>query len=118
MNSAQDSEILLPRQLDFLNLLGYQHLQHGNAHRAMVIFDAMHAVTPGNTKLLLSLAYACLQAGDPERALTVLEELPKKDGDHALAWLIKGKALLQTGRVAESARAMRLFIRKRNAGQP
>jgi Flp pilus assembly protein TadD len=117
MDSMQESGMFLPRQLDLLNLLGYQHLQHGNAHRAVVIFDALHALTPGNTKVILSLAYACLQAGEPDKALNVMEDLPKSDVHDALACLIKGKALLQTGRVAESARAMRLFIQKRHAGQ-
>ena len=117
MNIAQDVDNFLPRQLDLLNLLGYQHLQHGNADRAVVIFDAMHALSPGNTKVILSLAYASLQAGEADKALKVIDDLSSADADHALAWLIKGKALLQTGRVAESARAMRLYIRKRNADQ-
>ncbi len=114
MTEGDTDTVFLPRQLDLLNLLGYHHLQHGNPERALVIFDAIHSLRPEDSKVILSLACAQLRCNQPEAAISVLASLPQKNQDDALAWLFRGQALMQTGRVAEGARAMRLFIRKRN----
>lgn len=101
------------RQLELLNLIGYQHLQNGRPQRALRIFEAMLALEPGNSKFGLAAACASLRCGQAEQALETLDALPKLQTDVALAWLLRGQALTQLGRMAEAARAMRIFIRRR-----
>lgn len=102
-----------PRQFELLNLLGYHHLQHGNPDRALIIFDAMNVLRPGDLKVIFSLARACIDCKQPEQALKVLDSLTAQDSDDPLAWFLRGQALMQTGETAESAKAMGFFIQKR-----
>lgn len=102
-----------PEQLDLLRVLGYHHLQNGNPARAALIFEALQALHPDDANVSLSLACALLRSEQLEQAMQVLEAIPGSHADSALAWLLRGQALTQTGRMAEAARAMRLFIHRR-----
>lgn len=102
-----------PEQLDLLRVLGYHHLQNGNPARAAQIFDALQALCPDDAGVSLSLACALLRSDQLDQAMQILESIPGAQADSALAWLLRGQALTQTGRMAEAARAMRLFIHRR-----
>lgn len=99
--------------LELLNLIGYQHLQNGRPQRALRIFEAMQALAPDNVQYGLAAACASLRCGQAEEALKTLDGLATSQTHEALAWLLRGQALTQLGRMAEAARAMRLFIRRR-----
>lgn len=101
-------------QLDLLRVLGYHHLQNGSSVRAAQIFEALQALHPEDASISLSLACALLRSGQPDQALLVLESIPRPHADSALAWLLRGQALTKNGRMAEAARAMRLFIHHRS----
>ncbi len=103
------------RQLDLLRLLGYLQLQHGQHHRAVLIFDALLALCPSDPSLFLLQACALIRCGKSASAISLLDSFPAHSGDQTLAWLLRGQALAAVGQVAESARAMRMFIRLRHA---
>jgi Flp pilus assembly protein TadD len=102
-------------QSNLLHLLGYHHLQHGNASQAALIFESALSFDPLNAKVLQGLACAYLRDGHPDQALSLLEKLPNEHKANALTWLLKGQAFTRTGRVAEAAGAMRMFIQMRSA---
>ncbi len=102
-------------QSNLLHLLGYHHLQHGNASHAALIFESALSFDPLNAKILQGLACAYLRDGLPEQALSLLEKLPNEHRTNALTWLLKGQAFTRTGRVAKAAGAMRMFIQMRAA---
>ena len=100
-------------QLDLLRVLGYHHLQNGSSIRAAQIFEALQTLSPDDASVYLSLACALLRSEKPDQALVVLESITGSHADSALAWLLRGQALTRNGRMAEAARAMRLFIQRR-----
>ena len=102
-------------QSNLLHLLGYHHLQHGNASQAALIFESALSLDPLNVKIVHGLACAYLRDGRPDQALSLLEKLPNEHRANALTWLLKGQAFTRTGRVAEAAGAMRMFIQMRTA---
>jgi Flp pilus assembly protein TadD len=105
-------------QADLLHLLGYHHLQHGNVSEAASIFESAFSFDPYNARVVQGLACAYLRGGQPERALSLLEKVPQEHKGEALTWLLKGQAFTRTGRVAEAAGAMRMFIQMRAAESP
>lgn len=108
-----EPDYFAPEQLDLLRVLGYHHLQNDNPARAALIFDALQALRPDDASVSLSLACALLRSEQLEQAIQVLESISGRQANSALAWLLRGQTLTQTGRMAEAARAMRLFIRYR-----
>jgi Flp pilus assembly protein TadD len=114
LNSAQISG-LDQDQSNLLHLLGYHHLQHGNASHAALIFESALSFDPLNEKIVQGLACAYLRDGLPEQALSLLDKLPNEHRADALTWLLKGQAFSRTGRVAEAAGAMRMFVQMRAA---
>jgi Flp pilus assembly protein TadD len=99
---------------ELLHLLGYQYLQHGSPGKAAMIFEIIIAVDPFNAKALQALACAHLRDQQAERALAVLDQIPEKHRSDALTWLLKGQAFTKLGRLAEAARAMRMFVLRRS----
>lgn len=99
---------------ELLHLLGYQYLQHGRPGKAAMIFEIILAVDPFNAKASQALACAHLRDQQAERALAVLDQVPELHKYDALTWLLKGQAFTKLGRLAEAARAMRMFILKRS----
>ncbi len=114
LNAVQISD-LDQDQSNLLHLLGYHHLQHGNASQAALIFESALSFDPLNVKISHGLACAYLRGGHPEQALSLLEKLPIEHKANALTWLLKGQAFTKIGRVAEAAGAMRMFIQMRAA---
>jgi type III secretion protein Y len=99
---------------DLLHLLGYHHLEHGHHERAAMIFEIVLSLNPFNTKAAQALACAHLRGEKAENALDVLDQIPVDQKGDALTWLLKAQAFTKMGRMAEAARAMRMFILKRS----
>ncbi len=117
MDEMEAAPMFSDTQRDLLRVLGYLQLQHGHAGKAATIFDALSATAPADPLLALSHACALLRSGQAADALAALEA-PIFNGEHlTLAWLLRGQALSRLGRVAEAARAMRMFIRQRHADE-
>lgn len=114
---TESGPLFLPEQRDVLHVLGYLQLQNGSPAKAAVIFDALAAADPSDPSLVLSHACALLRSGRSADALVLLDALTVDGEDLTLSWLLRGQALSQLGRVAEAARAMRMFIRHRHADE-
>ncbi len=106
---------------DVLKVIGWLQLQHGDPLQAVTLFDALYALLPSDRRVALSLALALLRAGNPQAALDTLEHLSIETSSTDLIvddlcpcqQLLRSQALASLGRLAEAARAMRLFIRQR-----
>lgn len=112
------TQVFTNEQRDLLHVLGYLQLLHGSPGKAAAIFDALSATLPSDPLLALSHACALQRSGQSAEALAALDTSDAQHfvGEHlTLAWLLRGQALSQLGRVAEAARAMRMFIRHRHA---
>lgn len=114
------------RHSDVLRVIGFLQLQYGNPSDAIVVFDVLRAAFPSDRKIAMSLALAWLRKGEPQSALDVLDDIqspPPADSFPLAAFLpdaldpcfhlLRGQALAGLGRLAEAARAMRLFMRQR-----
>ncbi len=117
MDTFSENPVFSPTQRDLLHMLGYLQLQHGDAHKAATIFDVLYEISPSDPLLALSYAWGLLRSGQPLAALRALEGLSFSGKHLTLAWLLRGQALSRLGRVAEAARAMRMFIRQRHADE-
>lgn len=100
--------------VDLMRLLGYVYLQHGQPARAMVMFDALHALDPADVQAARSLALSLLRCGQPEAALAPLQGLLDLGDNHAATHVLRAQALLAVGRVADSALAMRAYVATRS----
>jgi predicted Zn-dependent protease len=106
---------------DVLKVIGWLQLQHGDPLQAVTLFDALHALLPSDRRVALSLALALLRTGNPQTALDTLEHLSIETSSTDLMMddlypchqLLRSQALAALGRLAEAARAMRIFIRQR-----
>lgn len=124
--SAGTQAALPAKHVDVLKVIGFLQLQHGEPADAAVFFDALRALFPEEQKIALSLALARLRAGDPQAALAILDDAANAFGPDSRSGtglepgtldpchhLLRAQALAALGRMAEAARAMRLFIRQR-----
>ncbi len=117
MDTSAETPVFNDTQRNLLHLLGYLQLQHGDAGKAVAIFDVLSEISPSDPLLALSHACGLLRSGQPAAALATLEH-PIFTGEYlTLAWLLRGQALSRLGHVAEAARAMRMFIRQRHADE-
>ncbi len=107
--------VLPADELDTLRLLGILLLQNGMPSRAAIVFDVLCEFFDQDQQLLLSRACALIRSGEPACALESLEKVFPNPTDPTLAWLLRGQALSQLERPLEAARAMRMFIRHRQA---
>ena len=56
-------------QKDFLWVLGSFYLGNGKFDKALILFEALHALFPDTPRILGSLGYAALMCGREEQAL-------------------------------------------------
>ena len=117
MFDSCDSPIFSSHEQALLGMLGYLQLRHGSPEKAAAFFDALAMDNPADRQIALSHACSLIRCGHASEALTVLEPLGDSGELSSLAWLLRGQALSQLGRVAEAARAMRMFIRQRHADE-
>ncbi len=99
-----------------LRLLGVLMIQNNLPVRAAIIFDALSEIVNNDQQILLSHAYTLILSGNSTGALSILDNVFPDPEDPALAWLLRGKALIKAGRSLEASRAFRMFIRYRQAG--
>ncbi len=100
-------------QQDVLALLGYFYLQNGKAEKAAVVYEALAALDPGDVQAALGLACAQVRLQKPESALARLDRLLERGHIGAAVHLLRGQALAQLGREAESARALAAYVAAR-----
>lgn len=92
------------RSIEFLSLLGYLYLRHGQADRAITALEAVLLFRPGDGHTVRSLAYAYLADGRYADCLQALEAA----GVRGQTWseLLRSRALWGLGRREEARRVM------------
>ncbi|MCD0457865.1 type III secretion apparatus assembly chaperone SctY [Roseiconus lacunae] len=101
------------KQRDFLVLVSYVYLQHGDAADARALLESVLVCYPQDRDASKLLAYACLQLNDFERAyeLTVFLLGGPTDRQPENLWLMHSRALLGLDKKLE---AIQLWHSKRN----
>ena len=96
------------RSFEFLSVLAYIYLQHGQPAKALPLLKSLAAIRPTSVDVARSLAYAHLEAGDYEHCLQHVQksfrEFPDLQQSVSLR-LIRCRALWKLGRT-EQARAL------------
>jgi len=100
---------------DFLAILGYFNLQHGRPAKAAALFALLDVVTPGDPLIMKSLAAALVDAGQHEKALSVLDRLVSLGEETPAVHLLRAKALAAAGRTAQSQQAIEKYLAARQS---
>jgi len=92
---------------EFLSLLGYVFLEHGQGPKAVTVFEGLHAIDPTDVATSRRLAFAylmnerfadCLRHGDAH-----MDRFPT-DPELEMVRLARGRALWNLGRQNEARR--------------
>jgi len=99
-----------------LELLGWLFLRNDQIVKARKLFEALARLSPGDVRMLRSLAYACLLSGDHGRALELCAEAIALSGDSVEpgVFLVRARALHALGRREETREAVQRFITLRS----
>ncbi|HVJ87937.1 MAG TPA: hypothetical protein VM452_19900 [Caulifigura sp.] len=92
------------RTVEYLMLLGYLYLRHGQGARAVTALEAARIFRRDDRQLGRTLAYAYLSAGRFDDCLKSIDRLGLKDDRHLA--LIRSRALWGMGREDEARRMM------------
>lgn len=92
------------RERDFLAMLGYVYLQHGDAANACVVLEVVRLSRPHDREVARALAYALLQVERFQECLDLTDFLLAGSGreESTLVWLLRCRALLGLGRCEEA----------------
>jgi type III secretion protein Y len=108
-------------QREYLALLAWFYLQHGEPEKALILLRAGARLAPDDRQILKSLAFAELAAGDAGGALASVERYQRAGGEAGPAspiQLIRARALLALGRGIEARDCFRRFIDARQTALP
>lgn len=89
-------QTLEPHCIEALQILAHEYLRQRKTDRAQILLELLASMEPVNSELRLALAYALLCNDSPVEALKTLAAL--QSSRHAVAHLLRGRALAQTGR--------------------
>ncbi len=106
-------------QKDLLHALAFLYLRHGQNRRALSLIMLAARRAPNDVGLMRTLAYAFIANGAAKEALDVIERLERADkagGADRMRCLLKARALLHAGRLAEARALFRKFVEARKAG--
>ena len=95
-----------------LQVLADVYVGQGRATQAVTLLEAGHALAPQEATVIKALSYACLVAGDYERALVAVEaflELDDAADGNAPILLIRSRALWALGREAAAVESLREY---------
>ncbi|HET6467202.1 MAG TPA: tetratricopeptide repeat protein [Geminicoccaceae bacterium] len=102
-----------PDQREYLALLAWLYLQHGEPAKALVLLRAGARLAPDDVQILKTLAYAELAVGEAGAALASVERFARAGGEAGPGspiQLIRSKALLALGRGTEARDCFRRFV--------
>lgn len=104
-----DNIPLSDEQKNYLLLLAYIYLKNNQLDKATTVYKALWYLYPESESITLSLSYLYLSTQQFETALFYADTyLEKKDS--ALAFLLKGQALMMLGRNFEAREAIKNFL--------
>lgn len=92
------------RVRDFLSVVGYVYLQHGDATSAASVLKPVHAMHPQDREIARLLAYALLQLGRFQECLELTDFLLSgyASNEPTHVWLFRSRALYGLGRRQEA----------------
>lgn len=90
-------------ELEELRNAGYSFLRQGHYQKAILFFDALVILDPMSVYDAQTLGGLYLQVGENEKALQVLDQALRLQGDHLPTLLNKTKALFCLGRLNEAS---------------
>ncbi len=92
----------------FLSLMsaGKNHLDQGNAAKALALFKEAQALAPNHPDLHLNLANSHLLAGTAPEAIREAEEVLKLEPNSAAAYFVIGSAWLRLSKPEEAVKAL------------
>jgi len=95
-----------------LQVLAEVYVGQGRAGKAVTLLEAGYVLVPQEASVIKALSYACLVAGDYERALVTVEaflELDDATTENAPILLIRSRALWALGREAAAHESLRQY---------
>lgn len=90
------------QELEDLRISGYSFLRQGHYQKAILFFEALVILDPLSIYDHQTLGGLYLQVGDNVKALLVLDQALRMQGDHLPTLLNKTKALFCLGRIEEA----------------
>jgi type III secretion protein Y len=100
--------------VQLLHVLGYLYGCHGQVKRGAAYLLIAAQLSPGDAGVLRTLAHVLILDGEADKALATIARLETLDGmDHPTLALLKSRALLAAGRMAEARHAFRDFLAQR-----
>jgi tetratricopeptide (TPR) repeat protein len=82
--------------------LGDSHFQSGNLNMAFIQYDKALRLDPSQVRLRYKMGLLFVKKGLPEDALTVFQEILKRDASYALAYEGMGQAYLKVNQFIEA----------------
>ena len=103
--SRNDPSSQLADQFISLMNAGKNHLDQGDATRAVAIYKEAAAIVPNDADVHLNLASAHLLGGAADQAIREADEVLKLEPNSAAAYFVKGSAHLRLSNAAEAVKA-------------
>ncbi|WP_201456809.1 type III secretion chaperone [Chlamydia sp. 17-3921] len=97
------------QELEELRISGYSFLRQGHYNKAILFFEALVILDPLSIYDHQTLGGLYLQIGENAKALVVLDQALRMQGDHLATLLNKTKALFCLKRIDEAA-AIALYL--------
>ncbi|EPP35062.1 tetratricopeptide repeat family protein [Chlamydia ibidis] len=97
------------QELEELRISGYLFLRQGHYRKAILFFEALTVLDPLSIYDFQTLGGLYLQVGENEKALFILDQALRMQGDHLPTLLNKTKALFCLNRI-EEASAIAMFL--------
>ncbi|WP_139414277.1 type III secretion chaperone [Chlamydia abortus] len=91
------------QELEELRISGYIFLRQGHYHKAILFFEALVILDPLSIYDFQTLGGLYLQIGENAKALGVLDQALRMQGDHLPTLLNKTKALFCLNRIDEAS---------------
>lgn len=106
-----DDAVLQGDERTLVLLLAYIHVQHGSPEKAETLYAALLALAPGDVQAAKSLAWARLEMGKAQGALSVLDAITGPGEPGSVMQLLRARALAQLGQLEDAQVAMRAFAK-------
>lgn len=93
-----------------LDLLASVYLENGQARKAAILLETLQTLGLADARQCTMLAWAQLRAGQPERALSTLDQLALQAELHSAFHLVRAQTLVALGRRSEAQAAMQAYV--------
>jgi len=106
-------------QIVALRVLADVYVGQGRSKKAVRLLEAVQTLSPGDTEVIKAMSYACLVAGEYERAVETAEaflDLDTTANGGGPILLIHSRALWALGRHQEAEESLRGY--HRSSGSP